>query len=537
MQVLRKKGGFTMVSGKNVLLLMLSLLVFFTLGAAGAEAEMQMAENHADIPELSGQDIVDEDINKGMGDLQIGSATIVNGDVTLNMGKLTVDGVVRGNAKCNIGEIIINGDVNGNVSGNMGKMVINGNVAGDADANLGEVIVKGDVAGNVNGGMGKVDIIGSVGGDVITQLGHLQISGHVGGNVRSEGKNIDISGMVDGDVTMPRGMVNLFDEAVVSGTIHVEQGLVEAAPETEAGEIVVDKELTPGEVEKLFRSNGISFLGLDSVFEQLPFLDNIQFDRHRYRPGFPEMFNFFGLTWSGFAGRLARGIINMAIFFALSALIFTLFPKQVHNVRTVLDFRTGKVVLWGLLAAFLAIPLAIFLVITIIGIPLILVEVLTLLVAYLLGYVGIAILIGERVLHTMARQSNPLGQIALGVVLLGVISLIPVVGALVSIGIFILAVGAALYSRFGSQIPPQPVLSYTGPGTPPVEKSDRMGGYTYSQDQWESREQKAATFHQNDFDPEEKPNLEDGGENTDSEASNNSTSDPTDSNGIDEEEK
>lgn len=93
----------------------------------------------------------------------------------------------------------------------------------------------------------------------------------------------------------------------------------------------------------------------------------------------------------------------------------------------------------------------ILLAITIVSIQLIIVEMIFLAAATILGYCGLVLIIGERVVGAASsRRVNPLGAIAIGVLIVGLIGMIPFIGALVSLAIFILAVGVALVARFGS---------------------------------------------------------------------------------------
>ena len=400
---------------------------------------------------VMGEGEAEANIEKTIGDLHIKPGTDVDGDVTLNIGNLTVDGTINGDVILDMGDLRVDGDVHGDVSCNLGKITINGNVDGDVNANLGEVIVKGNVGGNLHGGTGSVIIEGEVGGDVRTRLGNIDISGNVKGDVNSEGKKVNISGEVEGDVYLPRGIVNLEPGAIVRGEIRVDRGMVEVEPGAEVGEIRVEEELSRAQIEDMFTLDGVSFRGLDRINEFVPFL-NFQLDLDRRTPGALDIINYWKATWMGVLGNLVRSMVSMAVFFALSVLVFTLFPGHVANVQKVMETNTSKVVLWGVLATLLAIPLAILLTITIIGIPLILVEILALMVAFMLGYVGLVKLLGERLFQQLSKSGQPIGMIGVGVVIIGLIAMIPFVGAFVSLGAFILAVGAAFFSRFGSQV-------------------------------------------------------------------------------------
>ncbi|MGB4213520.1 MAG: hypothetical protein WBK64_01565, partial [Dethiobacteria bacterium] len=95
------------------------------------------------------ENIIEGDINKAAGDLEILRGTMVYGNVTVNMGEVAILGTVNGNESNNMGQITVHGEVNGNVEANMGQVLITGSVSGDVVGRMGEVIVEGVVGGNV----------------------------------------------------------------------------------------------------------------------------------------------------------------------------------------------------------------------------------------------------------------------------------------------------------------------------------------------------------------------------------------------------
>ncbi|MCJ7806597.1 MAG: hypothetical protein MUP57_03500, partial [Clostridia bacterium] len=71
--------------------------------------------------------------------------------------------------------------------------------------------------------------------------------------------------------------------------------------------------------------------------------------------------------------------------------------------------------------------------------------------AVILGFAGIANLIGGKVVKTIsAKTVNPLGAIAIGTLIIGLIRMIPFAGILVSLVVYTLAIGATLVTRFGT---------------------------------------------------------------------------------------
>ena len=65
-------------------------------------------------------------------------------------------------------------------------------------------------------------------------------------------------------------------------------------------------------------------------------------------------------------------------------------------------------------------------------------------------------MIGDRIVNiSSGEKANPLGAIALGVLIIGAIGMIPIIGWLTTLVVFTAALGAALATRFGT-VPLQP---------------------------------------------------------------------------------
>ncbi|HHX87702.1 MAG TPA: polymer-forming cytoskeletal protein, partial [Firmicutes bacterium] len=313
------------------------------------------------------ENVIEGDINKAAGSLEIPRGTTVNGNVIVNMGEVEILGMVNGNVESNMGRITVHGEVNGGVEANMGQVLIIGSVSGDVEARMGEVIVEGAVGGNVDAELGAVRVRGTVAGDVDSGLGELRIPGEVLGNVTSRGKNVIITGTVRGDVTLVRGIVELGPESEVGGRVYIEQGMVKVAGGARAGSVEVGEELSEAEIDRMFRSNGYHFRGLDDfegigdileavfegigrAFSNVRLLPRVSVFREGWRI-FPLMHRF------GWPGHVARGLLNMVVLFALAALTFSLFPRHVQSAGQAVFSQTGAVIGWGLLAVVLAVPL------------------------------------------------------------------------------------------------------------------------------------------------------------------------------------
>lgn len=402
-------------------------------------------------------EIIDENINKVAGDLEIPAGTAVNGNVNLNLGELSVYGTVNGTVNNNMGEVKIIGNVNGDVEANLGQVVVDGNVSGDVKARMGEILINGSVGGNIDASLGATRVDGSVGGNVQSGFGDLTINGNIDGDVHSKGGNIYIGGAVQGDVYLERGIVELGPGAAVVGTVTVERGLVKKDDTATAGSIEIGEEVSASELREDGRENGYHFRGLERNLGEriadgvISTVNNVLGRFGIFIPGLAGRPEVSVSPFMRFYGSIARGILNMLILFALAALTYALFPRQVKIAGDAISEKTGPVLGWGILATLLAVPLMILLAITIIGIPLILVEIIVLAAAALLGYAGIADLLGRKIITTASSStSGSIGTIALGVLIIGLVAMIPVLGSIVSLAVFIISLGAALATRFGT---------------------------------------------------------------------------------------
>jgi hypothetical protein len=124
------------------------------------------------------------------------------------------------------------------------------------------------------------------------------------------------------------------------------------------------------------------------------------------------------------------------------------------NLATELRQHSGLTALWGLGAIVSFVFACVFLAITLIGIPLIpLIPllILTVMITTLVGSLGVALFVGQR----LVRESNwsVEKQFLLGLAALSVLTLIPVLGGLVIFLVNLFGLGVILLWQFGRNEP------------------------------------------------------------------------------------
>jgi hypothetical protein len=155
--------------------------------------------------------------------------------------------------------------------------------------------------------------------------------------------------------------------------------------------------------------------------------------------GRPHLHSMFGVV-----SRLTRTVL----LFVIALLIALAFPTQLTRVRAFLVSRPGLSSLGGIALLLGFIPLCALLAVTVIGIPLIPVAAMLLIALLLFGFTVSAGWLGEK-MPLFREGKTPLRAVALGGVVLVIVSLIPWIGTVAIALAAMVSAGAALVSRFG----------------------------------------------------------------------------------------
>jgi len=145
-------------------------------------------------------------------------------------------------------------------------------------------------------------------------------------------------------------------------------------------------------------------------------------------------------------------IVSLLGFLALSVLLVAVLPKPFSSITNNVQQNLGKIILWGILGLVVLIPLAIFLAISVIGIPLIALEVFLVGIAFLAGYIAIAQLIGDKIAVLMKRPAlNVIWLTVMGLLALWLIGWVPFLGSLIKGIVIVLGFGGVLLTLFTSR--------------------------------------------------------------------------------------
>jgi hypothetical protein len=131
--------------------------------------------------------------------------------------------------------------------------------------------------------------------------------------------------------------------------------------------------------------------------------------------------------------------------------VFLLFPMRVRIALDRVERHPALSAFVGTLAFIAVVPVAILLVLSILGIPLVVLEIAALFAGIWIGQGAVALLIGRRVYELIRPKATatPVGALILGLVVVSAAELVPVVGWAVTALVWLVGLGAAILAFVG----------------------------------------------------------------------------------------
>jgi hypothetical protein len=227
--------------------------------------------------------------------------------------------------------------------------------------------------------------------------------------------NINVKGDVGGDIVAVLGNIHLFPTARVAGDIVSIGGKIErdegAKVKGEITEIIIGK-------------------GGEKMAEV-------------YAPLVVGM---------GVGGLLLLKALAFLGFIGLSMIIVSFMTGQIGAISSKIEKEWLKTLLWGIAGFILICPIAILLAITVIGIPLIIVEMILVSIAMLAGYIAVSQLIGKKFTKAIRRPNQPMiVEVLWGLAILFLVDMIPVLGMIVKCLAMTFGFGSAIMTRLGKK--------------------------------------------------------------------------------------
>lgn len=269
-----------------------------------------------------------------------------------------------------------------------------------------------ELVGNV-----VVDADQVINGDVQAMAGSVTVHGVVNGTVTAMAGNVTIYGKVHGDVNCTAGNVYVKKDAVVEGTVTAMAG-------------------------KVFKDENATIKG--SVVEMAKAANNYHSSHHT---SYADIMVSPRVPWFILIWGIVTGLVS---WLALGAILMLFFAKHVQVLAVAQAARPGYYFCMGFVAMLLAPPVMVLLALTIVGIPVVILLGLLLFIATIFGQLGVARVIGERIIERFnISNKTEMAKVLIGIVAIFLITLVPILGWLFFFVTACIGLGGALINRMG----------------------------------------------------------------------------------------
>jgi len=226
--------------------------------------------------------------------------------------------------------------------------------------------------------------------------------------------DLNIAGKVKGSVISLWGDVNLADTAQVDGDLIIIGGRLKADP----------KARISGRIRKL--STGEAFSGFISLMSGIPrgYWGNVAW-----------------ISWK---------VILFICMLILQVLLFVIFPRNVEAMAHCVSVKPIGSSLLALIIFLLLPPISLMLILSLVGIPVVLILWAFLVAAAIFGKIGLFVALGNALFQT-DRMS--LISVVVGYTVYRVLTFLPVVGKPIFVVVTFLAIGVCIRTGFGSKAP------------------------------------------------------------------------------------
>lgn len=269
----------------------------------------------------------------------------------------------------------------------------------------------------------QVEVSAEVRQDVYAAGETVSISGAVGDDAHAAGQMVEISGDVAGDVFAAGQNVTIADGVRIGGDVYGAAGRFEIG----SGVVIAGDVVTFGQAR--------------------PFIDETARVEGELRHTAPPEREFsqrdYVMSW----------VRSVLMLFVVSIVVMYLFGGLAQRTLTQLKTRAGASLLTGIIWLVLFLPIAILLMVTIIGLPLGLLALGLTAAAFVVAAGVAALTIGQWIMSRLARDTGE-GKLTwahalLGAVVYESVQLLPIVGGLATLVLILFVFGALVQAVWG----------------------------------------------------------------------------------------
>ena len=332
---------------------------------------------------------------------------VVQGDYFAFGPHVEVSGIVNGDLYAAGGEVLVDGVVNGDVIVAGAKVILSGTVAQDARIAAAQITISGTIGRNATVGGGDVQFTKTamVRENLLVGGGKVQLGGHIGKDARIGAVKVTVSNEVERDLAVAAESVHLTSKAIVGGKLRYWS---ETAP-------LIDEEAT-----------------VRGAITRRPLPEGWSVENAR----------------RGLLGMLVMvAVVSFLSTLILGLVLLRLYPVFTRRVTATIRERPGSSLGWGTVALVVIPIVAVSFLVTLFALPIgVILLALYVPMVYLARVYAITCL-GEFLFRRQSDSSSLAGAFVAGLVLYSILSLIPVVGTLLTVLTILFGLGAMLMTK------------------------------------------------------------------------------------------
>ncbi len=331
----------------------------------------------------------------------------VQGDYFAFGSQVEISGTVHGDVYAAGGEVLMDGIVDGDLIVAGGDVTVSGMVTQDIRIAGGNVTLSGTISRNATLAGGDVHLTDSsyVKGSVVIGAGNLMVGGSIDGDVRIGAGNVTLSGGIGGDLAVAAAVIRLTSRAAIGKNFRYWS---DGEPSIDEGATILGT-VTKREIPKAFKGEEVR---------------------------------------QGFAGtKLVAGIVSFASTLLLGLLLLRVYPVFTPRVASVIQEQPWAVLGVGGALLF-GVPLLIILcMVSVVGIPIGLMLGAMYVVTLYLGRVFVMLWVGQQILRFASDSPSAAWSFVTGLVCYFLVSLVPLLGGLVTMLTIAAGLGAILVAK------------------------------------------------------------------------------------------
>ncbi len=341
--------------------------------------------------------------------ITVASGEVINDDLYIAGESIVIDGTINGDLWAVGREVTVNGTVNGSIVAAAETINVNGDVAHAARL-AGETLnIRGDVGGDLIAFCSAANIANTaeIGGDLLVGAGNVRIDALIEGDVKGGAGEVTITNGVRGNVELE------VDNLTVASTANIEGDLTYTS-ENEA------------EIESGAQVGGTT----------------------THQPVEEEPAK--AALGAGIAATAMGKVVAFLMILVVGIIIILIMPRRIVSMADSIRMYPLPSLGWGAVILFATPIAAIIVCFTVIGIPVGLIALAVYGIAIYLSQIPVALLIGRLIIRRSTEMESKgllVGALALGLVILGILRLIPFLGFWVGLATALFGLGAVVVSE------------------------------------------------------------------------------------------